>query len=104
MLNGAHQAAHAPTVIALFRDFINEVRATGGTLPTSQSQQPAVTSTVTEAPRQPAMNLESLAAPGRARPATGESQTPADKPTYTRAQISRFYWGISSPLSRTRRR
>jgi hypothetical protein len=90
MLNAAYQAANAPTVVQLFKDFLTEVRATGGTPPASQRQQQPPSSQ-TEAPRQPAMQLETLAAPGRARPAPGDSSVPAEKPIYTRALISKNY-------------
>jgi hypothetical protein len=89
-LNAAYAAADAPRVIAIFNDYINEVKATGGELPGTarQEQQQVVQPT---APRAPAIQLETLAAPGRARPAGGDTNMPADKPTYTRQQIANFY-------------
>jgi hypothetical protein len=85
MLNAAYEAADAPKVVAFFRDFLREGIATGQMAPAAQVEQPL-------APRVPAVPLESLAAPGRARPASGESPaSPADKPIYTRAQIATFY-------------
>jgi len=89
MLNAAYQAADAPKVIAFYNDFLMEVRATGQTLQTPQveQQQPSPA----PAPRQAAVDLGTLAAPGRAKPASGDSQVPADKPFITRAQISKFY-------------
>lgn len=87
LLKAAYAAADAPKVIALFRDFVQEVNATGGTLPTNQRQEQQDN----PAPRTPAVALETLAAPGRARPAGGEQNLPADKPMYTRGQISGFY-------------
>lgn len=89
MLNAAYAAADAPKVIALFNDFINEVKATGGELPGARQEQQQQVDPA--APRQPAIQLETLAAPGRARPAAGDTPLPADKPTYTRAQIRNFY-------------
>ena len=89
LLNGAYQAANAAVVVQLFKDFLTEVKATGGTPPVSQRQQQQPP--VEVAPRQPAMQLETLAAPGRARPAPGDSSVPAEKPLYTHAQISRNY-------------
>jgi hypothetical protein len=90
MLNAAYAAADAPKVIAIFKDFINEVKATGGELPSArQEQQQQVPQPA--APRTPAIQLETLAAPGRARPAGGDANLPADKPTYTRQQIANFY-------------
>lgn len=85
MLRAAYAAADAPKVIALFQDFVKEVQATGGQVPSTQRQeQPS-------APRTPALDLETLAAPGRARPAGGDTQAPADKPSYTRQQIAANY-------------
>lgn len=86
MLNEAVNGAQAPRVIALFKDFLAEANATGQTVPAAQIEQQAQA-----APREPALNLETLAAPGRARPASGDSQVPVEKPIYTRAQISKFY-------------
>jgi hypothetical protein len=92
MLNAAYSAADAPTVVQLFKDFLTEVRATGGTPPASQNQQQQTAQPQGDpAPRQPAMALETLAAPGRARPAPGNAEVPAEKPIYTRAQISANY-------------
>ena len=94
MLNAAFQAANTAQVVAIFRDFANEVVATGGTLPQAQIQQalpPASQPAAQEPPRSAALNLEALAAPGKARPAGGDAAQPAEKPTYTRAQIAGFY-------------
>jgi hypothetical protein len=78
-------------VVAIFKDFVTEVRATGGVVP---GTQPAAQQQVQDQQqsRQAAVNLETLAAPGRARPAGGDTpNTPAEKPTYTRQQIAQFY-------------
>lgn len=92
MLNTAYRAANAPQVIQLFRDFLNEVKATGGEIPALRHEQlPEPAPQPAPAPRTAAVALEALAAPGRARPAGGESNVPADKPTYTRRQIANFY-------------
>lgn len=88
MLMAAVDGAEAPKAIALFRDFLAEAAATGQTYQAPQVEQPRVE---TPAPRTPAVNLETLAAPGRARPASGESQVPSEKPFITRAQISQFF-------------
>ncbi len=85
MLNAAYEAADAPKVAAFFKDFLREGIATGQMAPAPQQEQPP-------APRVAAVALETLSAPGRARPASGEfSSAPADKPIYTRAQIASFY-------------
>lgn len=87
MLNAAYAAADAPRVIALFRDFVTEVRATGQTLQTPQSEQQVEK----PAPRAAAVDLGTLAAPGKAKPASGDTAMPADKPIITRAQITKFF-------------
>jgi hypothetical protein len=85
LLNEAISSSSAPRVISFFRGFINDEAATGHAEPAPPSQQPA-------APREAAMTLASLAAPGRARPATGgDTAFPPDKPIYTRAQIAQLY-------------
>ena len=85
LLNEAISAASAPRVISFFRGFLNEEAATGHTESASPAQQPA-------APRAATIPLASLAAPGRARPATGgDTAFPPDKPIYTRAQIAQLY-------------
>ena len=90
MLNDAYNAADAPKVVAFFKDFLREGVATGQMAPASQPE-PA------PPPRQAAMNLEQISAPGRARPASGEaSPAPADKPVITRAQIQNFYNQVRS--------
>lgn len=86
MLNDAINGANAPKAIALFRDFIAEANATGQQAPAAPTEQQAPA-----APRTPALDLETLAAPGRARPASGDTQVPTEKPSFTRAQISKFY-------------
>ena len=84
-LNEAISAADAPRVISFFRGFLHEEQATGHLEPAPYSQPAAP-------PREPAVSLASLAAPGRARPATGgDASVPPDKPIYSRAQIARLY-------------
>jgi len=68
-----------------------EVAATGQTLQTPQAEQQVSQQQQQPVPRQAAVDLGTLAAPGRAKPASGDSQVPADKPFITRAQISKFY-------------
>jgi hypothetical protein len=85
MLNAAFQAADAPRVIAFFKGFLDEEQATGHGQPASQPQ-PAP-----QPPRVAAVPLESLTAPGRAKPAPGNTEVPVDKPIITRAQITAFY-------------
>src|SRR4051812_11558052 len=76
LLDEAVSAGAAPRVISFFKSFQNEEAATGHIEP-APSQQAAYV-----APREPAVPLASLAAPGRGRPATGgDASVPPDKPT-----------------------
>jgi hypothetical protein len=85
LLNEAIAAASAPRVISFFHGFLQEEVATGHVEPAPISRQAAP-------PREPAIPLASLAAPGRARPATGgDASVPPDKPIYTRAQVKQLY-------------
>jgi hypothetical protein len=87
LLNEAISSASAPRVISFFNGFLNEEAATGHADPApSSTQRP------TPFAREPAIPLASLAAPGRARPATGgDASTPSDKPIYTRDQVKALY-------------
>jgi hypothetical protein len=85
LLNEAISAADAPRVISFFRGFLQEEQATGHIEPSPAVQQ-------APPPRTPAVDLGSLAAPGRARPATGgDASVPPDKPIYSRAQVKQLY-------------
>ena len=83
LLNDAFRAGQAPRVAQFFRGFLTEEVATG--------QQSVTLPSAVE--RTAAVPLETLAAPGRAKPATGADSTgaPADKPIITRQQIAAFY-------------
>lgn len=87
MLKAAVDGAEAPKIIALFQDFLREAAATGQDVPAAQHQQQEPQ----PAPRTAALDLETLAAPGRARPASGDSQVPSEKPIYSRADIAKFF-------------
>jgi hypothetical protein len=85
LLNEAISSVSAPRVISFFRGFLNEEVATGHNDSAPISHQPA-------APRETAVDLRSLATPGRARPATGgDASLPPERPFYTRAQIRDLY-------------
>jgi len=85
LLNEAIASANAPRVISFFNGFRQEEAATG-------HSEPAPSSMRAMPVREPAIDLGSLAAPGRARPATGgDASMPSDRPTYTRAQIAQLY-------------
>lgn len=91
LLDAAFKAADAPRVVAFFQGFVNDEAATGSTefavVPPAPAQPPAPA----PVPRQPAVALQALAAPGRARPAAQDTGRPAEKPVFTRSQIAGFY-------------
>jgi hypothetical protein len=81
LLKVAYERNDAPRVLAFFKGFLAEEAATtpaerGPDIPDGASVQEKV-------------SLESLAAPGRAK--TAAASAPAEKPYFTRAQISKFY-------------
>lgn len=84
LLQDAFQAADAPRVISFFRGFLLEEQVTGNR-PVLPQAQPAFL------PPQPAIDPLLLAAPGRHKPAGSEPPLSADKPVFTRAQITKFY-------------
>lgn len=89
LLNAAFQAADAPRVIAFFKGFQDEEVATGNAPAPQPEPQSASLAPV---PRQAAVSLDTLTAPGRAKPATGDTlATSAEKPFVTLAQIRWFY-------------
>ena len=83
MLKAAWERHDAPRVAAFFTGFLSEEAA----------YRPAGS----EAPAKPAgrISLEDLAAPGRAKTAAASS-APAEKPTFTTAQISKFYADVAA--------
>lgn len=94
LLDAAYQAADAPRVAMFFKGFLNEERAAGHIAdPAPPQPEPPAPAPV---PREPAVPLATLAAPGRAtRPAPGtQPETPADKPIFTRKQIADFYTAV----------
>ena len=84
-LNRAMQAADAPRVLDFFHRFLAEEQATGQ-MPAPQPPQPP-----SSEPRPAAIQLTTLAAPGRPNPASGNSQVPDSKPVYTHDDIKTFY-------------
>jgi hypothetical protein len=91
LLNQAHKAADAAAVVAFFKGFLREEEATGSTefLTNQQPAQPAQ-------PATPSVELQMLAAPGHAKPATGtQPGQSADAPIWiTRGQITQFYKNV----------
>lgn len=88
LLKGAVSSGQAARAIAFFKGFLAEEQATGN-LPDPSAPEPAIAP-----PRVPAIPLEMLTAPGRAKPAGGEVSEPADMPIYTRAQVKAFYEAV----------
>lgn len=90
LLQEAYQAANAPRVIAFFDGFLRENPQATGQIPVPQPQP-----VLPEPPRQAAVSLELLTAPGRAKPASGDIPgQAAEKPIITRDQITRFYRNV----------
>lgn len=92
LLSRAFSAADAPRVVRFFKGFLDEEQATGH-VQVPPGQPPAK-----PAPRHAAVQLETLAAPGRAKPTGGEVPLAADKPVYTRKQIAAFYKEVNAGL------
>jgi hypothetical protein len=93
LLKAAFTAGHAARVVAFFRGFLAEEPATG------QRPDPIVPQPATPPPREPTIPLEMLAAPGRVRPAPGDTPgAPVEKPIFTRNQIAAFYTAVRQGL------
>lgn len=82
LLNKAVEDKSAARAAAFFQGYKRELQAVS-----PQGSQPAATSPASQPGQR--VPLESLAAPGRAKP--GASGAPQDKPTYTRSAITKFY-------------
>lgn len=93
LLNEAHRAADAARVLTFFKGFLAEEEATGSTEFTQDQSQPSPSLAT---PPAPALELQTLAAPGHARPPQGSTpNAPADGPIWiTRGQISAFYTNV----------
>jgi hypothetical protein len=84
MLRAAFGAGDAGRVLAFFRGFLAESNAIRG-------QAPQATPAAQAPKREAARDLREFAAPGKARPATGNSLPPAEQPVFTTRDIDRFY-------------
>lgn len=99
LMQEAWNSGDAPRVVAFFRAFLAEEAATnpqGGNPQPRPAPRTVVTSEPTLIPPAqpaPALDLSTLAAPGRAHSAGGQ---PAEKPVYTSADITRFYTEVAS--------
>ena len=87
LLKSAYAANDAPRVLNFFKGFLAQEAAENPPAPTPDPQ-PAPPA---PAPKVP---LESLAAPGRAK--TAAAMTPAEKPFFTRADVTKFYSEVAS--------
>ena len=89
LLKAAFESGNAPRVIAFFQGFLAEHPQTGSPDPTLSQLRAA---NPAPQPRQAAIPLEQLSAPGKAKPASGNTPTqPAAQPIITRKYISDFY-------------
>lgn len=92
LLQRAYAANDTPRVLAFFNGFLAEEAALAPPLPTPD---PVLTPAVNKVP------LETLAAPGRAKTAA-TLDVPAEKPSFTRAQVSQFYTDVAQGKYRGR--
>lgn len=96
LLNAAYERNDSPRVLAFFKGFLSEEAALA-----PQTVEPDTATIKREEPqRQPKVPLESLAAPGRAK--TAAPPAPAEKPTFTRAQVAEFYADVTAGRYRGR--
>jgi hypothetical protein len=92
LLKAAYEQNNTPRVLAFFRRFISDEAAL----------DPAVTPQPDTTGAQPdKIPLADLAAPGRAKTAAASS-APVEKPTFTHAQIAKFYTDVSAGRFRGR--
>lgn len=91
LLTDAFNSGDAGRVARFFQGFLSEeATATGASSPQSTSPQSAPQPSPA-AQRQAAVDLGTLIAPGRARTTPDDQSAPSQKPTFTRADIDRFY-------------
>lgn len=91
LLRAAYEQNNTPRVLAFFKGFLSEEAALA----------PANEADLDHGATPDRIQLETLAAPGRAKTAAA-SNAPAEKPTFTRAQISQFYADSASGKYRGR--
>jgi hypothetical protein len=82
LLKAAYERNDAPRVLAFFRGFLAEEAAVN-----PANRGPDIPNGATVRPK---VSLDEYAAPGRAKTAAASS-APAEKPYFTRAEISKFY-------------
>lgn len=81
LLSAAYEQGNTPRVLAFFKGFLSDEAATAPAVPEPH---------LADAPSGK-IPLENFAAPGRAKTAAAPPSAPAEKPTFTRAQIAKFY-------------
>lgn len=109
LMQDAWNSGDAPRVAAFFQAYLAEEAATTPQRVTEQRQVPPSRMVVSDTPISPVspptpgtpFDLSILAAPGRAHSAGG---TPAEKPVYTSADITRFYTDVKLGRWRGRER
>jgi len=92
MLKQAWSAGDAPRVIAFFEGFLRE------TAPPPPAIEPQASTPPAPPPRQPVLSLDSLTAPGRPHPATGDTRPAQETQVITHAQIAQFYANVRRGL------
>jgi hypothetical protein len=97
LLRAAFEHNNTARVAAFFNGFLAEEAAVG---PASGSGPDGGTG-AQPSPNVPKVPLENLAAPGRAKTAAS-SPSPAEKPSFTRAQIAKFYADVTAGRFRGR--
>ena len=93
LLTQAYEHNETARVLAFFNGFLSEEAAEA-----PRGAQPVVP-VVTPQGKVP---LETFAAPGRAKTAAASQHAPAEKPTFSRAQIAKFYTDVAAGKFRGR--
>jgi hypothetical protein len=96
LLKAAFEQNNSPRVLAFFNGFLQEAAVA----PSDGQDQTAQPPVPPAAPQPHKISLETLAAPGRAK--TAAPSAPAEKPSFTRAQIQAFYHDVSRGAYRGR--
>lgn len=91
LLNAAYSRGDASRVAAFFKGFISDEAVTNPAMASAERN-------VTPTSNKP--SLESMAAPGRAK--TAAPSGPAEKPFFTRAELSQFYSDVQRGVYRGR--
>lgn len=92
LLQQAWNSQHGSQVLAIVRSFLNETSPRPPQpAPVVTPASPAPVPPAPVAPRTPQISLASLAAPGTPRSPAPAQGPVADKPVYTRAEVSQFY-------------